>query len=79
MAFVTTSVASPAPADLAAVTMTVADPSVLLHSLNAHLAVLSDSTSRDEAKLRAAQDLSEMLDVAIATTTIYPQFLDTAM
>ena len=39
---------------------------------------LTDVTVKDEAKLKAAQDLSDNLDMAIASAE-YPRFLEIAM
>ena len=39
---------------------------------------LTDVTVKDEAKLKAAQDLSDNMDMAIASAE-YPRFLEIAM
>ena len=46
--------------------------------LQQHLIVLNDANAKDEAKLKAAQELSDNLDVALSSPH-YPQFLDVAM
>ncbi len=44
----------------------------------AHLATLKDPSQKDEAKLKAAQELSDNLDALVASQ-FYQQFLDQAM
>ncbi len=44
----------------------------------AHLTVLNDPSQKDEAKLKAAQELSDNLDALVASP-LYQQFLDQAM
>lgn len=49
-----------------------------MKSFAAHLGVLQDATQRDEAKLKAAQELSDNLDL-IVSSPHYQQFLGQAM
>jgi transformation/transcription domain-associated protein len=49
-----------------------------MKTLQQHLVVLNDSSAKDEAKLKAAQELSDNLDVALSSPQ-YPQFLETAL
>ena len=51
--------------------------SVKIHRTT-QLQSLTDVTVKDEAKLKAAQDLSDNLDMAIASAE-YPRFLEIAM
>lgn len=58
----------------------VVDPSAAqqIKALQQHLIVLNDANAKDEAKLKAAQELSDNLDVALSSP-LYPQFLETAL
>ena len=60
-------------------TSTMSDPSSAqqIKSLQQHL-VLNDNNAKDEAKLKAAQELSDNLDVALSSP-LYPQFLEMAL
>ena len=49
-----------------------------IKALQQHLIVLNDANAKDEAKLKAAQELSDNLDVALSSP-LYPQFLETAL
>ena len=61
-------------------TSTMSDPSSAqqIKSLQQHLVVLNDNNAKDEAKLKAAQELSDNLDVALSSP-LYPQFLEMAL
>jgi transformation/transcription domain-associated protein len=50
-----------------------------LKTLTAQLSMLNDVTVKDEAKLKAAQELSDNFDLVLASPHCYPQFLDLAM
>ncbi len=54
------------------------DPIAQMKLLTSHLQTLNDLTAKDEAKLKAAQELSDNFDAALASQH-YPQFLDMAM
>lgn len=58
----------------------VVDPSAAqqFKALQQHLIVLNDVNAKDEAKLKAAQELSDNLDVALSSP-LYSTFLDTAL
>lgn len=64
------SAGSPAP--------TAADAASQMKTFNAHLAVLADPTAKDEAKLKAAQELSDHFDLILASPH-YQHFLGDAM
>ena len=55
--------------------LTSANPDQQFRSLQNQLYVLNDSTAKEEVRLKAAQELSDNLDVAIASPH-YQQFLD---
>jgi len=61
-------------------TSTLSDPSSAqqMKALQQHLFVLNDNNAKDEAKLKAAQELSDNLDVALSSPH-YPQFLEMAL
>ncbi len=44
-----------------------------------HIQVLNDSNAKDEAKLQAAQQISDNLDVTLAAPQYYASFLELAM
>lgn len=65
---------------LAMTALLASDAAASLKVLNGHLAVLNDPQTKDEAKLKSAQDLSDGLDQAVALPApIYAQFLSQAM
>ena len=49
-----------------------------IKALQQHLVVLNDPNAKDEAKLKAAQELSDNLDVALSSPH-YPTFLEQAL
>ena len=53
-------------------------PNVQIRALQSQLAILAEAGSRDEAKLKAAQELSDNMDVAL-TNPEYPRFLESAL
>ena len=54
------------------------DPATQMRSFTAHLSVLADPGQKDEAKLKSAQELSDNLDLILASP-LYQQFLSNAM
>ena len=54
------------------------DQAIQLKTLNAHLSVLVDTGSKDELKLKAAQELSDNFDLILASPH-YQHFLENSM
>ena len=54
------------------------DPAAQLKTFTGHLNLMSDPSQKDEAKLKAAQDLSDNFDLILASPN-YATFLDHAM
>ena len=54
------------------------DPAAQMRAFTAHLSVLADPGQKDEAKLKSAQELSDNLDLILASP-LYQQFLSNAM
>ncbi len=65
---------------VASIPTNVVDPASAqqMKCLQQHLVVLNDANAKDEAKLKAAQELSDNLDVALSSPH-YPQFLEMAL
>lgn len=60
------------------VTLSMSEPSDNLNQMRAHVVVINDPSAKDEAKLHAAQQISDNLDMILGSPE-YPSFLTQAL